>query len=77
MTGRTQSTKIDGIGNKLDIFNNSGRGVSTVRYFDGSDPDDIWVVKSAGIDPSTGKEIFYDLNGNQYYRLICIFTREK
>lgn len=67
LTGRTQSTKIDGIGNKLDIFNNSGRGVSTVRYFDGSDPDDIWVVKSAGIDPSTGKEIFYDLNGNYTY----------
>ena len=63
-TGRTQTNKIDGIGNKLDAFNNSGRGSSTTRYFDGADPDDIWVVKSAGIDPSTGKELFYDLNGN-------------
>lgn len=67
LTGRTQTNKIDGIGNKLDAFNNSGRGTSTVRYFDGSDPDDIWVVKSAGIDPSTGKELFYDLNGNFTY----------
>ena len=66
-TGRTQKNKIDGIGNKLDAFNNSGRGSSTTRYFDGADPDDIWVVKSAGIDPSTGKEIFYDLNGNYTY----------
>ncbi len=66
-TGRTQDNKIDGIGNKLDAFNNSGRGSSTVRYFDGADPDDIWVVKSAGIDPSTGKEIFYDLDGNYLY----------
>ena len=63
-TGRTQDNKIDGIGNKLDAFNNSGRGSSTTRYFDGADPEDIWVVKSAGIDPSTGKELFYDLNGN-------------
>lgn len=66
-TGRTQKNKIDGIGNKLDSFNNSGRGSSTTRYFDGADPDDIWVVKSAGIDPSTGKEIFYDLQGNMLY----------
>jgi len=66
-TGRTQKNKIDGIGNKLDAFNNSGRGNSTTRYFDGADPDDIWVVKSAGIDPSTGKEVFYDLNGNYTY----------
>ena len=67
VTGRTQSNKIDGIGTKLDAFNNSGRGSSTTRYFDGADPDDIWVVKSAGIDPSTGKELFYDLNGNYTY----------
>lgn len=67
VTGRTQSNKIDGIGNKLDAFNNAGRGSSTTRYFDGADPDDIWVVKSAGIDPSTGKELFYDLNGNYTY----------
>ena len=67
VTGRTQTNRIDGIGNKLDAFNNSGRGTSTVRYFDGADPDDIWVVKSAGIDPSTGKELFYDLDGNYTY----------
>ena len=66
-TGRTQKNKIDGIGNKLDAFNNNGRGTSTTRYFDGADPEDIWVVKSAGIDPSTGKEIFYDLEGNKLY----------
>ena len=68
-TGRTQDNKIDGIGNKLDAFNNSGRGSSTTRYFDGADPEDIWVVKSAGIDPSTGKELFYDLNGNYTFPL--------
>lgn len=67
VTGRAQSNVIDGIGNKLDAFNNSGRGTSTTRYFDGADPDDIWVAKSAGIDPSTGKELFYDLDGNYTY----------
>ena len=61
--GRTQKTRIEGIGNKLDTFNQSGQGVNTVRYYDGADPDDIWTVRSAGIDPSTGKELFYTGEG--------------
>lgn len=66
-TGRMQKTRISDIGNKLEAFNNNGRGNYTQRYYDGSDPDDIWVIKSAGIDPSTGKELFYDKDGNFTY----------
>lgn len=65
--GRTQWTKLDNIGNQLDNFNNNGRGSYTTRYFDGADPDDIWLVRSAGIDPSTGKEIFYKKDGTMTY----------
>ena len=81
LNGRTQKTKIDGIGDKLDVFNNDGRGSHTQRYYDGADPDDIWVIKSAGIDPSTGKELFFTKEGGFTYdfsydnEIICGNTR--
>ena len=80
---RTQKTKLDQIGNKLDELNKSGQGHNTVRYYNGADPDDIWAVKSAGIDPSTGRELFYDKEGNYTYdfsydnEVICGNTRPK
>ena len=80
---RTQKTKLDNIGNKLDELNKSGQGHNTVRYYNGADPDDIWAVKSAGIDPSTGRELFYDKEGNYTYdfsydnEVICGNTRPK
>lgn len=80
---RTQKTKLDKIGNKLDELNKSGQGHNTVRYYNGADPDDIWAVRSAGIDPSTGRELFYDKEGNYTYdfsydnEVICGNTRPK
>ena len=80
---RTQKTKLDKIGNKLDELNKSGQGHNTDRYYNGADPDDIWAVKSAGIDPSTGRELFYDKEGNYTYdfsydnEVICGNTRPK
>lgn len=80
---RTQKTKLDKIGNKLDELNKSGQGHNTVRYYNGADPDDIRAVKSAGIDPSTGRELFYDKEGNYTYdfsydnEVICGNTRPK
>lgn len=64
---RTQKNELRNIGNKLAALNSSGKGSNHIRYYDGSDPDDIWTVKSAGIDPSTGKELFYDKNGDYTY----------
>ena len=64
---RTQKTELDEIGNKLSSLNKYGKGRNTMRYYDGADPDDLWAVKSAGIDPSTGRELFYDKNGNYTY----------
>ena len=78
---RTQKTRIDKIGNKLSTLNASGKGENTVRYYDGADPDDIWAVKSAGIDPSNGKELFYAKDGSYTYdfsyddEVICGNTR--
>ena len=80
---RTQKTKLDKIGNKLDELNKYCQGHNTVREYNGADPDDIWAVKSAGIDPSTGRELFYDKEGNYTYdfsydnEVICGNTRPK
>lgn len=80
---RTGSNKLSGIGNRLDSFNKIGRGEdedkkpesekpyrsnkSTKRFYDGADPDAIWAVRSAGIDPATGREIFIKKNGELTY----------
>ena len=69
-TLRTGTTKLSGIGNKLESFNSKereGANRSTKRYYDGASTDDIWVVRSAGIDPATGREIFIKKNGELTY----------
>lgn len=65
---RGNKSKLSGIGNRLDMFNTEGRSNnSTKRYYDGADPDDIWAVRSAGIDPATGKEVFITKDGQYTY----------
>ncbi|MBQ8501534.1 MAG: SusC/RagA family TonB-linked outer membrane protein [Bacteroides sp.] len=65
---RTSSNELSEIGNQLEIFNTEGReNNSTKRYYDGADPDDLWAVRSAGIDPATGREIFIKKNGELTY----------
>ena len=69
-TLRTGTTKLSGIGTKLESFNSKereGANRSTKRYYDGASTDDIWVVRSAGIDPATGREIFIKKNGELTY----------
>ncbi len=66
-TMRAESTKLGGIGNTLSSLNKYGQSRSTQRYYDGADPDDIWAVRSAGIDPATGKELFIKKDGSYTY----------
>lgn len=33
------------------------------RYYDGGDPNDLYAVRSLGIDPATGREVFIDRYG--------------
>ncbi|MFT3902784.1 MAG: SusC/RagA family TonB-linked outer membrane protein [Niabella sp.] len=44
--------------NKLNQMNNY-----LERYYDGYSPYDLWAVRSMGIDPSTGREVFLKKNG--------------
>lgn len=59
---RTVSTFED-LGNKLDAFNKNNISKNLERYKDGSSTTAIWAVRSAGIDPSTGKEVFIRKDG--------------
>lgn len=63
----TQKSKYDKIGNSLDRFNEEGQNVNLKRYYDGASPDDLWAVRSAGIDPATGNEIFIKKDGSYTY----------
>ena len=66
-TIRMENSKLDGIGNSLASMNEYNQSRSTERYYDGADPDDIWAVRSAGIDPATGREIFIKKDGTYTY----------
>ena len=53
------------IGNSFSALNESGKSslAGTTRYYDGGSPTAIWAVRSAGIDPATGKEVFIKKDG--------------
>lgn len=38
-----------------------------IRFVEGQSMNTIWVVRSLGIDPANGKEMFLDKNGNRTY----------
>jgi TonB-linked SusC/RagA family outer membrane protein len=61
--GYHETSEYSKIGNTLDRFNNEMRNTSVYRYRDGASPSDIWTVRSAGIDPTSGQEIFIRKDG--------------
>ena len=56
------------IGNSLDFMNQKGSAEVFRRYYDGASPDDIWAVRSMGIDPATGKEVFLTKEGRYTFQ---------
>lgn len=49
--------------NYLDQFNKEALASNAfTRYYDGSSPDDLWAVRSLGIDPASGEEVFLSKN---------------
>ena len=67
MNGRHITYEYQKIGNSLEQFNKENRSSSLTRYYDGGSPTDLWAVKSVGIDPATGKEIFIKKDGTQTF----------
>jgi tonB-linked outer membrane protein, susC/ragA family len=63
-TIRHEDIKLDGLNGGLDDLNKVAKTNSTKRYYDGADPDAIWAVRSAGIDPASGREMFIKKDGS-------------
>ncbi|MCF0173531.1 MAG: SusC/RagA family TonB-linked outer membrane protein, partial [Bacteroidales bacterium] len=64
---RLESSELQNLGNSLESFNKYSQSRTLRRYYDGADPDDIWAVRSAGIDPATGRELFIKKDGTYTY----------
>ncbi|GHS94936.1 SusC/RagA family TonB-linked outer membrane protein [Bacteroidia bacterium] len=56
-----------GMGDALKKFNLENQGSNLTRYYDGGSPTDIWAVRSLGIDPGTGREVFLTKDGNETF----------
>jgi len=68
VTGQFQKSSYGDLANKLSALNKleqESNGLN--RFQDGYSPDDIWAVKSAGIDPATGNEIFIKKDGTRSF----------
>lgn len=64
---RTGKSKYRNIGNDLAYLNELGSATNLTRYYEGANPDDMWAVRSLGIDPATGREVFLKKDGTQTF----------
>lgn len=63
-TAGVVSSRYENFNGKLDALNKQNQlNNSLLRYTDGYSPTDIWAVRSMGIDPSSGNEVFQKKNG--------------
>lgn len=63
-TVSSYTSKYGGLDNNLESLDEAElASKSLVRFRDGYSPDDIWAVRSLGIDPATGREVFLQENG--------------
>ena len=67
LNARHITSEYKNIGNSLDKYNQDNRSSNLTRYYDGGSPSDLWAVRSAGIDPATGREIFIKKDGTQTF----------
>ena len=65
---RSVKTYYDKIGRKLNQYNKENLSKNLTRYYDGGSPTALWAVRSAGIDPATGKEIFLTKDGKPTFQ---------
>lgn len=64
VTGSKMKGKYGDFGSRMDAANKEQLDQNgLIRYTDGYSPDDIWAVRSMGIDPATGREIFLKKDG--------------
>ena len=64
LSGATNRAEYRKIGAKLSQYNRENMTKTFTRYRDGGSPTAIYAVRSAGIDPASGKEIFITAGGS-------------
>lgn len=63
------TTKYYNIGDALEKLNTEGRASqSLIRYYDGASTTSLWAVRSLGIDPMTGNEVYLKRNGEYTFK---------
>ena len=67
MNLRHQTSEYKEVSEVLTKYNLDNRNRNLTRYYDGGSPSDLWAVRSCGIDPAIGREIFLDKNGEQTF----------
>ena len=69
VNGAQNNNKLKKISNSLKAFNEEQdkqvENKVMARYVEGQSLNTIWVVRSLGIDPANGKELFLDKNGKR------------
>ncbi|MBC9931081.1 SusC/RagA family TonB-linked outer membrane protein [Chitinophaga qingshengii] len=63
-SAKRENARFDNMANRLDALNKQNRSKNLERYYDGGSPTAIWAVRSAGIDPGTGKEVLIKKDGS-------------
>ncbi|MCM1032046.1 MAG: SusC/RagA family TonB-linked outer membrane protein, partial [Oscillibacter sp.] len=64
---RHQTSEYRNVSEVLTKYNLENRNRNLTRYYDGGSPSDLWAVRSCGIDPATGREIFLTREGKQTF----------
>lgn len=68
VTGACYKSRYEGLSNVLKNLNDSAlKSGSLQRYMDGYSPDELWAVRSVGIDPASGQELFLKKDGSQTF----------
>jgi TonB-linked SusC/RagA family outer membrane protein len=67
LSARHVTSKYRGMGDALKKFNLENQGGNLTRYRDGGSPSDLWAVRSLGIDPGTGREVFLTRDGEETF----------
>lgn len=67
MNNERDADKTNGSGGNPNLEENSAITRPSVRYAEGQSLDAIWAVRSYGIDPATGNEVFLTPEGQMVY----------
>lgn len=76
LMGAHKQSKYDKMADALNAINNEDTNSSSfysdskslVHFQDGYSPTSIWAVRSAGVDPATGQEIYIKKDGSRTYQ---------